>query len=41
MVTKIRYGTEGLPSGEGISLKAASGKEQEMASRNTYDLSDL
>ena len=41
MVTKIRYGTEGLSSGAGISLKAASGKEQEMASRNTYDLSDL
>jgi len=31
----------GLPSGAGISLKAASGKEQEMVSGNTCDLSDL
>jgi len=31
----------GLPSGVGISLKAASGKEQEMVSGITCDLSDL
>ena len=31
----------GFPSGAGISLKAASGKEQEMASGNTCYLSDL
>ena len=31
----------GLPSGAGISLKAASGKEQEIVSGNTCDLSDL
>ena len=31
----------GLPREAGISLKAASGKEQEMVSGNTYDLSDL
>jgi len=31
----------GLPSGAGISLKAASGKEQEMVSGNTCNLSDL
>ena len=31
----------GLPSGAGISLKAASGKEQEMVSGNTCDLSDI
>ena len=30
----------GLPSGAGISRKAASAKEQEMASGNTCDLSD-
>jgi len=45
MVTKIRHGTEGsssgLPGGAGILLKAASGKEQEMASGNTCYLSDL
>jgi len=29
------------PGGAGISLKAASGKEQEMVSGNTCDLSDL
>ena len=33
--------TLGLPSGAGISLKAASGKEQEMVSGITCDLSDL
>ena len=37
MVTKIRPGTEGA----GISLKAASRKEQEMVSGNTCSLSDL
>ena len=31
----------GLPSGAGITLKAASGKEQEMVSGITCDLSDL
>jgi len=31
----------GLPSGAGISLKAASGKEKEMASGKTCYLSDL
>ena len=31
----------GLPSDAGISRKAASGKEQEMVSGNTCDLSDL
>ena len=31
----------GLPSGAGISLKAASGKEHEMASGNTCYLFDL
>ena len=31
----------GLPRGAGISLKTASGKEQEMASGNTWYLSDL
>ena len=31
----------GLPRGAGILLKAASGKEQEMVSGNTCDLSDL
>jgi len=33
--------TLGLPSGAGILLKAASGKEQEMVSGNTCYLSDL
>ena len=45
MVTKIRPGTEGsyrgLSGGAGISLKAASGKEQEVVSGNTCALSDL
>ena len=31
----------GLPGGAEISLKAASGKEQEMVSGNTCDLSDF
>jgi len=31
----------GLPGGAGISLKAASGKEQERVSGITCDLSDL
>jgi len=31
----------GLLGGAGISMKAASGKEQEMVSGNTCDLSDF